>query len=381
MPDNKNKKFNILLVRKVKVEDVHHINTEIQLVKSFNEHGHKAKLLGIGDRNKFEEELILLKFSMNKGRIFLLKLLFFLPFYCIKNKVNVLIIDNEIVPSTFLVLLIKKIFSIKIILDVRSIPVERELPDSYKHECRIAGKYFNGATFITPGTKTFIEQLIDKKFKHSEIFPSAVNPFLFSQEVSNGISPELKERIKNRLVLFYHGSISPNRGVDLILDALNNVKNVIPDVLFISLSGGNDYIREFCSSNNYDLEDNLLLLDLVEYNKVPSYINLADICIVPLPRILWWEISSPLKLMEYLSMEKPVILSDIEAHRSVVPKDSGYAYYFNPDVKGELEEIILKAARDLDKLKCNAVKAREMVKNKFTWDIQAKIIEDFIAEI
>ncbi len=375
------KKLNILFVRKVIVEEAHHINTELQLVKALNSRGHNAKLMGIGKRTISNGELVLLKFSMNKGRIFLLKLLLLLPFYCITKNIDVLIVDSEIVPSTFFVVLIKRIFSIKILLDVRSIPVERDLPATYKHACNIACKYYNGTTFITNGTKKYIEQLINKRFKNTLVFPSAVNPSVFSPAATGAVPLAVKEKLENKIILFYHGSISPNRGVFLVLDALHQIKEQVPNILFVSLSGSNNFITEYCISKNYKLDDHLLLLNLVDHESVPAYIKEADICIVPLPRLVWWEISSPLKLMEYLAMEKPLILSDIEAHKSVVPADSGYALYFNPDEPEDLGKAILKAIGGLNKLRLNAVKGRELIFNKFTWEIQAKAIEEFAGYI
>ncbi len=373
--------MNILFVRKVFIKKAHHINTEIQLIKALNSLGHNSKLVGLGDKNESGDELILLKYSFGQGRYFLFKLFFFLPFYCIFKKVDTVIIDNEIVSATFFLLLIKKIFSIKLLLDVRSIPVEQKLPDNYKRSCLVANKYFDGATFITEGTKNFVENLIHKKFKRAQIFPSAVNATVFSPVISNGVAVDIKEKIKNKVVLFYHGSISPNRGVNLLLDSLNEIKNTFPNILFMSLSGGNDYIKKYCGQKNYNLENHLLLLNVVDHEKVPSYIKLADICIVPLPRILWWEISSPLKLMEYLAMEKPLILSNIKAHQSVVPSDSDYAVYFDPDDPKDLTDKTVEAIQKIDRLKFNALKGRELVLNKFTWNIQAKVIEEFIARL
>ena len=247
--------------------------------------------------------------------------------------------------------------------------------------CKIAQIFFDGATFITNGTKNYIEQLLNSRFNKSEIFPSAVNPLTFSSFISNNISREIKEKVNNRMVFFYHGSISPNRGINLILDAINQIKIENPNILFVSLSGNNNYIIEYCNSKNYHLENHLLLLDIVDHEKVPAYIQLADLCIIPLPKILWWEISSPLKLMEYLAMEKPIIISDIEAHRLVVPKDSGFAYYFNPDDPEDLGKILIKAIRELEKLKYYAYKGREMVLDKYSWDIQARVIENFISHL
>jgi glycosyltransferase involved in cell wall biosynthesis len=277
-----------------------------------------------------------------------------------------------------ILIIIKKVLGIKIILDIRSIPVEMSLPTDYKLSCNIASHFYDGATFITNGTKEYIEQLINKKFTHFAIFPSAVNPEFFSPLHINNVPDSIVQKTKGKIVLFYHGSISPNRGINIIIEAVNQVKDIFPNLLFISVSNRNDYISDYCKANNYELNEYLLLLDAVKYEEMAGYINLADICIVPLPRLLWWEISSPLKLMEYLAMEKPIVLSDIIAHKSVIPQDSKFALFFNPDDPNDLGKKINEAINNIKYLKANSFMGREIVLNKYTWDIQAKIIEDFI---
>ncbi len=373
--------MNIIFIRDVIISKTYHVNCEIQLVKALNRLGNKTKLIGIGDKNTFGEELILLKCPFDKRKYLLLKLLFFLPIYCINKKIDAVILDQHIIPATIFLLFIKRIFKIKVILDVRSIPVEMDLPWDYKISCQFARKFFDGVSYITPGTQFFIEDMLKSKFKKSTLFPSSVNPAIFYNGITNNIPLELKERTKKTINIFYHGSISPNRGINLILDALNQIKNKFSNILFISISDNNEFITEYCKKKKYNLSDNLLLIDIVPHEKLPSYINLADLCIVPLPKIYWWEISSPLKLMEYLAMEKTIILSDIKAHLDIVPRDSDFVKYFNPDKTDDLSQKIVDAISNLGLLKSNAWKGREIIKQKYTWDIQAKTIEDFVRKI
>jgi glycosyltransferase involved in cell wall biosynthesis len=370
--------MNIMLIRNVFINKRYYMNDYIQLTKALNKLGHHAVLVGIDEKTQYSKDLILLKSPFNRRTFFLVKLTFFIPLYCLFKKINVVIVDDRIILGTLLLLLLKKIFKIKIFLDIRSIPVETELQFDYKLSCLIANKLYDGTTFITQGTQTFIEDLINKKFKRSAIFPSAVNPNLFSPYQFNGIPVNFKNVVKDRIVLFYHGSISPNRGINLILDAISNIKRIFPNILFMSVSEGNKYISDYCESRKYDISDNLLLLNVVKHEQMSAYIKLADICIVPLPRLLWWEISSPLKLMEYLAMEKLIVLSDIIAHQSVIPPDSKIAIYFNPDKLSDLEEKIVDAIKNMDQLKNLASKGREIILKKYTWDIQAQILEKFI---
>ena len=91
-----------------------------------------------------------------------------------------------------------------------------------------------------------------------------------------------------------------------------------------------------------------------------------------LPRIEWWEIYSPLKLMEYLAMEKPVIISDIKAHLDVIKKNSDFCIYFDPEKKKSLDSKIIESHRKLDNLKKNAFMGRELIRKSYTWEHQAK---------
>ena len=57
---------------------------------------------------------------------------------------------------------------------------------------------------------------------------------------------------------------------------------------------------------------------LVPYEQVPEHLAQADCCICPLPPRPEWDVSSPLKMFEYMAAGKPMILTPIPAHRDVV---------------------------------------------------------------
>jgi glycosyltransferase involved in cell wall biosynthesis len=264
----------------------------------------------------------------------------------------------------------------KLVLDIRSIPVEKSVSPRFVRMLKFAKAFFNGVAYITPGTRKYIEEKIGVKVPRTTIWTSAVNPASFSpsQTVPDA---NLAELTKDRFVLFYHGSISANRGVHHVLDALHQVVQQVPEILFVSLSDNNKFITEYCSKQGYDLSKHLLLLDAVENHLVPRYIKAADFCVVPLPRLVWWEVSSPLKLMEYLAMEKPVILTNIAAHTDVVPADADFCVYYDPDVSGDLARQIVHAAAQRANYQQRAYKGRSLIEAKFTWDHQAQKLVEF----
>ena len=89
-----------------------------------------------------------------------------------------------------------------------------------------------------------------------------------------------------------------------------------------------------------NLEENVIFTSGVPFEEVPNYIKTADLGIVPLPAIDWWNVSSPIKLKEYLAMQIPVIATDIPAHRLVVEKAGGTTLINNND-QANISQAIL----------------------------------------
>lgn len=122
----------------------------------------------------------------------------------------------------------------------------------------------------------------------------------------------------------------------------------------------------------------MLYIDAQPNSVIPQYIKLADIGIIPLLRLKWWEVSSPLKLMEYLSMEIPIVLSDIKAHLDVLPAESDFVVYFNPDKKEDLADKILLAYGNYENLKKNSWNGRKIILENYSWDkIAEKLLTFF----
>ena len=368
----------ILEIRQADLINSQYTTSDIEIIRALNNITESAHLIGIGNNKKNKHNFVtLFKAPLNHASLFQLKMLFYLPYYVCKRKIKIVIFDDFSVFSSIFLLLLRKILKILLILDIRTIPVEN-VPERravrFKWSCKFAAKYFDGASFITNGTKEIIESEFNIIFKKYTIWSSGVNINIFNPDIKKDtLKNQIIYQIRNKFVLFYHGSISENRGIQYILETINRLKDEISNILFISLSNNNQLIRQYCDNKNLKITDNLLLLDeKLENEEVPKYIKLADVCIVPLPRIEWCEISSPLKLMEYLAMEKPLILSNIKAHLEVVPEDSEFCNYFNPDIKYSLDKAIFDSFHNIENLKSKAFQGRELVKKKYTWDKQAK---------
>ncbi len=370
----------VLYIRNGILGKDHYIISEIEIVKALREKGIDARLIVKGDKKPGESFVIPISVPFNKNRYFVFKLFFYLPAYVLRENINVIVLDEKSVIPSLLIILLQKLLKLKIILDVRTVPVEQTtLSLQQKTAYKIARLYLNGATYITKTTKEMCENKYGLQFKRNSIYTSAVNEKIFNKKVEINIDKKIINTLKNRFVMLYHGSITPNRNIEAIPDAINVLKDKIPNLLFLCISDNNEILMEYCLKNNLKIDKHIMYLDSAENFIMPQYIKLADIGIIPYSRIKWWEVSSPLKLMEYLSMEKPIVMSNIQAHLDVVPGDSDFVVYFNPDDKEQLAGKILYAYENINELKLKANKGRQIILDNYTWSRQADKVISFLS--
>ena len=203
------------------------------------------------------------------------------------------------------------------------------------------------------------------------IWSSGVNPDVF---LPGGKDERLAEELglQGKFVVMYHGvfTYQPNRGLAEAVQAMKFVKARNPQVVLALLGNGPaaQHLRELRAE--LGLEDNVLLLSPVPYQEVPRYINLCDVGVMAYPDIDYWKVNNPIKLLEYLAMEKPVIVRDMVTFRSVVSAQEGAVFIANNDPR-TIADAICKAQKDSDLLQVAGRKGREIVMQRYTWAQQA----------
>ena len=223
--------------------------------------------------------------------------------------------------TSILLLIIRAIFggSYRLVFDVRSIPVEVKKKSNimkFKNSLHFAYRFFDGYTFITEGTKKVCDLYIRKRFKNFELFPSGFNEEIMKPLEDNRLLKKTLGMDNSVKIIFYHGSISKRRGVIELIEAVK-ILNATRNVMLVVVGDGDAEIIEEIKKN-----DSAVYLPPVNHTEVPRYISIADVCVSPLPDILWWRISSSLKVMEYMACGKPIALSRMKAHTDVVPLNS-----------------------------------------------------------
>jgi glycosyltransferase involved in cell wall biosynthesis len=128
------------------------------------------------------------------------------------------------------------------------------------------------------------------------------------------------------------------------------------------------------------LQEYVVIHDPVDYKEVPKFIEMSDVCIVPLPDHPYWRFQCPLNLLEYLAMEKVVIVTDIPANRSIVG-DEKCGIYISSIVPVDIAKSMVYAYENKEKLAKWGKSGRAIVDKKYTWEKVAGSLENYLLSI
>ena len=273
----------------------------------------------------------------------------------------------------------------KFILDIRTLPVD--MPNNWRGRQRelrfrssiwIAARYMDGFMMITETMKNRVLSPWERPPKPACVWTTGVDPELFNPSGVTGPPDGLT--FDDRFVIMYHGIFSPNRGLQQTLEAIRLLRDRHPELLFFLLGKGpaeqhlGDLVKKL------KIENHVIIHPPVALESVPAYINTTNVGILPFPDLDWWDTSSPIKLFEYLSMAKPVIVTDIAAHRSVLG-DLPCGLFASGNDPRQLAGAIASAVAAKDHLPQWGQQGRELVLKEFTWNRQAMKIKHFFEHL
>jgi len=209
----------------------------------------------------------------------------------------------------------------------------------------------------------FIREYIIKRGIRKEkidIIPNGVNIDLFNPE---------KYPHQFNYTLGYLGSLYSIRGIFKILDAFQIVKKQIPEAKLIYIGDGRDRVLLEHKIKEKGLENSIYITGRIPYPEVPGYLSKIDI------GLIGWENevmqgSSPLKLYEYLSMEKPVVGGKGGQIEEVLK--NGYGIYVENLTPENISNAIIYLFKNPSMIKKIGKQGREYIKKYHSWDIIAE---------
>lgn len=230
----------------------------------------------------------------------------------------------------FLVALPFKLFGVKYIFDHHDIN-----PELYLAKYDRRDRFYNILMSLEKWTFRFSDVVMstNKSYKDIAIARGGKSPdnvFV----VRNGpelnkfvaVPPNPKWKQGRRYLVGYVGTISEQEGLDILLDAADSMKKQgRRDVYFVCMGGGPGLAGLEEMVRDKDLGDMVQFTGRVPDAELLEVLSTADVCVNPDKPCEMNDLSTMIKIMEYMALGKPIVQFDLKEGRFSAQDAAVYA--------------------------------------------------------
>lgn len=180
---------------------------------------------------------------------------------------------------------------------------------------------------------------------------------------------EAKTSGRDYFSIMFHGTVVKRHGLTLALQALERVLEKIPNIRF-EVYGEGDFVQPFLREiRQRRLTQIVRYHGFVSNETIARVISEIDLGIIPNYRSPFTECNLPVRIFEYLSRGKPVIVPRLPGIQDYFPDHA--IFYFEPDDADSLTQTILRVL--LNNNGRQAVLENGLaIYRKYRWDLQKR---------
>ena len=369
------------------------------------EKGHEVFLFCLSYEGKSGEEIInhiqVKRYASSQREYKLSALAYTVPFYTYrltkkirdfiqKFKPDVLHIhDMRIAGAVFKA---NRNFQLKTVLDLHE--NRPEIMRFYPHLQKFPGKYVislktwkrKEEEFIKKASKVIVvtEEAADEIVQRVKIskekiivVPNSVRTSFYQQ---TNFDTFILEKYKDHFVVLYVGDTNIRRGLLTAIEASAELSEKIKNFKLVIVG-----------SNTTDtlLKKRVAELDLQMYvdfegwkdlSLFPSYIKSSDVCISPLDRNLHHDTTYANKIFQYMSYEKPLVVSNALAQERIVLQSGSGRIHEEKNSK-DFADKVLELYDNPDLSKQLGRSGKKFIENQFSWEITSQALIDMYHEL
>jgi glycosyltransferase involved in cell wall biosynthesis len=277
--------------------------------------------------------------------LFLTRALFQVSIHDLRKKYDIVHIHS--VPD-FLVFsaLVPRFRGTPIILDIRDI-----LPEFYASKFGVSEKSIGFrflcmaerfcarfASHVIIANHTWQERLLSRSVNPggSTVVLNVPDRSIFTRKMKN-------EDLGHRFLILYHGTLNWHQGLDLAVRAFAKVKDLVPEAEFHIYGDGPSKPELLVLIEQLQLANRVLLHERVPLREIPTVIETAKLGIVPKRKDNFGNEAFSTKILEFMAMGVPVIVSDTKVDRHYF--DDSVVRFFRGEDENDLAHAILDLIR------------------------------------
>jgi glycosyltransferase involved in cell wall biosynthesis len=271
----------------------------------------------------------------------------------------------------FLVALPFKLFGVKYIFDHHDAS-----PELYLSKYRDPGLFYRVQVWLEKMTFRFSDVVMATNCSYKElainrggkdpadVFVVRNGPDL---KTFKGVPPKPALKYEKPYLVGYVGNMGSQDGVDILLDVAHHIKNLgRRDVHFTCVGGGPSVpgLRQMVLDK--ELQDTVNFTGRISDEELLDILSTADVCVNPDRPCEMNDISTMIKIMEYMALAKPIVQFDSKEGRFSAMDASLYA-----DPRNQVEDFaakILGLLENEDERKRMGEFGRKRVQEELEWE-------------
>jgi glycosyltransferase involved in cell wall biosynthesis len=181
--------------------------------------------------------------------------------------------------------------------------------------------------------------------------------------------PQLRSRATT--LLGYVGAMGPQDGVDYLLRAIRHlVYDLHQRDIFCVIIGAGDSLEELKTLPPVlGIEDYIWFTGWVTYENLLCYLSTIDIGMDPDPSNPFNDRCTMIKIMNYMTMSKPIVAFDLPEHRVTAGEAALYA---RPNDELDFARQIATLIADPQRRQRMGETGRQRIENELAWPYQAR---------
>jgi len=181
------------------------------------------------------------------------------------------------------------------------------------------------------------------------------------------IDDSIVNKFKNNFTVTYVGGFDIHRGLESTLKAVPKISEVIKNLKLVLVGTGSNYEGLLLLSKELNIEKYVAFEGWQQHNKLSSYINSSDICLIPHLKTVHTDNTIPHKLFQYMIFEKPVVASNCNPLFRII-NETKTGLIYNSNNENDLANKIIELYNNPKQMKDMGSNGKQAVLEKYNWD-------------
>lgn len=185
------------------------------------------------------------------------------------------------------------------------------------------------------------------------------------------VEPDPRLKSMGKTILGYVGAMNPQDGVDHLLRALQCLLKDLgrSDFFCVLVGDGDSRAALEAEAAELGIADHVLFTGFIPDEDLLRYLSTADICLDPNPSSPLNDVSTWIKVMEYMALGKPMVSFDLKETRTSAERA---ALYVAPNNEADFAKAIVRLMDDPDERRRMGEFGKARVKSDLGWQVTSQ---------